>query len=128
MFYTIGQRKGIGLGGTRGLEQKPWYVIGKNLSDNTLIVDQGKDSPLLFKNNLLISEVNWNQFYEFEQISECFVKIRYMQVAVPCRIEKYTNGYKVIFKDPQRAITPGQYAVFYKDNNCLGGGIINGSC
>jgi tRNA-uridine 2-sulfurtransferase len=125
MYYTLGQRKGLGIGGTQGSEELPWYVVAKNMPENSLIVAQGIDHPSLYAQSLFTDNIHW--------ISEkapifplvCEAKIRYRQHNQACTIIKETDyQYRVIFKEKQRAITPGQSVVFYSDLSCLGGGII----
>ncbi|MFA6304742.1 MAG: tRNA 2-thiouridine(34) synthase MnmA [Patescibacteria group bacterium] len=134
-FYTIGQRKGIGVGG--GM---PYYVVDKDLTANRLIVARGDQDEALFKQEMLVSEIHWISNQEPKLPLKCSVKIRYRQGDQECVIEKQPSTannsqkntklqisnhlLKVVFKEPQRAITPGQFAVFYSDDVCLGGGKI----
>lgn len=125
MFYTLGQRKGICVGGIKESAEQPWYVVDKDIQRKALIVAQGNEHPRLFKQNLICS----NMFWVNENIAENFpakAKIRYRQTEQACSIKKITeHSYTVEFMQPQRAITPGQSVVFYQDDICLGGGIIN---
>ena len=122
-FYTIGQRKGIGIGGIG-----PFYVVEKDLKNNTLIVAQSDFNEALFKKEMMVEKVNWISNVKFPL--KCNVKIRYLTKAVPASIMKHETcnikhkNYLVVFDKKQRAITPGQSAVFYKRNEVLGGGII----
>ncbi len=116
IFYTIGQRKGLGLGG----EGDAWYVVEKDISKNVVFVERGENHPALFKDKLKAHEFTW--------IAEppstpckCHAKIRYRQVETPCTL---TTDCEVLFDKPQRAITPGQSVVFYKGDVCLGGAVI----
>ena len=124
MYHTIGQRQGLGIGGIREAGTQPWYVVDKELERNVLIVAQGADHPRLFKRSLLISEVHWISGKEPSLPLRCKAKVRYRQADQDCFIERIENGYKVCFDNPQRAITPGQSAVFYLEDLCLGGGVI----
>ena len=119
-YFTLGQRKGIGVGGPGDA----WFVIKKELSTNKLIVAQGKDHPLLYQSTLIASNLNW--FIKPSNLPfKCKAKIRYRQIDQECTIEKLENGIAhVSFKAPQRAITAGQSVVFYNGSDCLGGGVI----
>ena len=123
MFYTIGQRQGLGIGGIRDAEEKPWYVVEKNLENNVLLVAQGNNHPRLFANGLYLTDLHWIQDSPDLPLI-CQSKIRYRQADQSCRLERYGDRYKVTFDCPQRAVTPGQYACFYDNDLCLGGGII----
>jgi len=112
-YYTIGQRKGIKIGGIG-----PFYVVDKDFKKNALIVAQGDFDEALFKKEFTVSKTNWISNVKFPL--KCNVKIRYLTPSVPATI----RGNKVIFDKKQRAITPGQSAVFYSRNEVLGGGII----
>jgi len=118
-FYTLGQRKGIEIGGTA----KPLYVIDKNIKRNTLIVSQNlKD---LEKKELICKKINWTSGEKPKMPLRVRVKIRYGHKSAISIIEPYSRKtIKVIFNKPQRAVTPGQSAVFYKGKKLLGGGII----
>lgn len=124
MYYTQGQRQGLGIGGGAGWGDEPWYVADKDLERNVLIVVQGAQHPGLFHPALRASELHW--------IAEppgmplrCTAKIRYRQADQPCTVDCLGDGdYQVRFDEPQRAVTPGQSVVFYADDECLGGGII----
>ena len=123
-FYTLGQRQGLGIGGVKGYPEKPWYVVAKDVGNNVLTVAQGHDHPSLFSDGLIASNLNW--IAEAPTLPfECSIKTRYRQSDQPCTID-VTDGdrVKVNFARPQRAVTPGQYAVFYDRNQCLGGGVI----
>ena len=123
MFHTIGQRQGLGIGGVQGANDAPWYVADKQLDDNVLLVVQGSDHPLLFKSQLTAIETHWiNGKPEFPL--RCAAKTRYRQADQYCLVEPTNNGLKVSFDEAQRAITPGQYVVFYQDQHCLGGAVI----
>ncbi|WP_273475627.1 tRNA 2-thiouridine(34) synthase MnmA [Spongiibacter nanhainus] len=126
MYHTIGQRQGLGIGGVRDAGDAPWYVVDKDLQRNVLLVAQGKQHPRLFKGALTASELHWVEGSEPELPLRCMAKTRYRQPDQACRLEKSDEGYTVVFDQPQRAVTPGQSVVFYQDDICLGGGIIEG--
>lgn len=123
MFHTTGQRQGLGIGGLKDSSDEPWYVAAKDLKQNVLIVVQGKKHPLLYSEALIVKQIDWinASFADSDSLS---AKIRYRQQDEPCYIEQHHNDYKVVFKGSQWAITPGQSIVFYKGEQCLGGGII----
>lgn len=125
MYYTIGQRQGIGLGGQKNGTEAAWYVAAKNLASNELIVVQGQDHPLLFKAQLNAAQLHWTAGHAPAQAFECTAKIRYRQQEQACRVEfTGSDQISVDFKVPQRAITAGQSIVFYQGQECLGGGVI----
>lgn len=125
MYHTIGQRQGLGIGGHKEYDEAPWYVAGKNLERNELMVVQGNDNPLLFTRSLLLDSIDWINETGPQLPYACTAKIRYRQSDRPCEIIKMNDGkLRVNFTDPQRAVTPGQSIVFYAAQRCLGGGII----
>ena len=127
MYYTIGQRQGLGIGGTRDGDGEPWFVADKNMMKNTLIVVQGHDHPLLFSPRLSAADLTWVS----EQEPHCnwvyAAKIRYRQSDAPCLIT-HLGGDRcdIEFAQPQWAVTPGQSVVVYESKVCLGGGVILG--
>ena len=127
MYYTIGQRQGLGIGGTRDGDGEPWFVADKNMMKNTLIVVQGHDHPLLFSPRLSAADLTWVS----EQEPHCnwvyAAKIRYRQSDAPCSIT-HLGGDRcdIEFAQPQWAVTPGQSVVVYESKVCLGGGVILG--
>lgn len=125
MYHTIGQRQGLGIGGVKGGSEAPWYVADKNLQTNELIVVQGSEHPLLFKSNLEASQCHWiNQAPAAD--TKLKAKIRYRQADQDCRISSISDDLiSVSFDEAQRAVTPGQSVVFYKDDICLGGAVID---
>ncbi|MCX7121360.1 MAG: tRNA 2-thiouridine(34) synthase MnmA [Gammaproteobacteria bacterium] len=124
MFYTLGQRKGLKIGGQRNGDELPWYVVGKNIPENELIVAQGHDHPLLFSPQLTCEKLTWVSG-DAPNLEKCSAKIRYRQNDQPCVIKQIASDcWQVQFNEPQRAITPGQSVVFYDGDICLGGGII----
>ncbi|EKD76898.1 MAG: hypothetical protein ACD_42C00540G0002 [uncultured bacterium] len=124
MFYTLGQRKGLHIGGIKNADESAWYVVAKNIPTNELIVAQGHDHPLLFSSELFCEKLQWVAGYAPKNLN-CTAKIRYRQHDQTCHIQLLeNNSAKVIFDQPQRAITPGQSIVFYDREVCLGGGVI----
>ena len=149
-FYTIGQRRELGIGGVTGAEEKPWFVIEKDFESNNLVVSQ--DENLLLKSELMATDLTWIGGVPPAEVFECQARIRYRQGLVACKIalmeRKQTQGLeigdqgtkkrgvdlisnvrhpvhaKAHFKEPQRAVAPGQSVVFYQGDNCLGGGVI----
>jgi len=125
MYHTIGQRQGLGIGGLKHYDESPWYVARKDLERNILIVVQGKNHPMLFSSELSTRQVDWINGEPGSLPLKCKAKVRYRQADQSCTLEKTgTGAYRVCFETPQRAITPGQSVVFYLDDCCLGGGII----
>ena len=125
MYHTLGQRKGLGIGGVKGASEEAWYVVEKDLVNNELIVAQGHDHSALLSTGLIAQQLHWVDRQPIREPLRCTVKNRYRQTDVPCVIEPIDDGsIKVIFDEPQIAVTPGQSAVFYLDEVCLGGGII----
>ncbi|NJD05966.1 MAG: tRNA 2-thiouridine(34) synthase MnmA [Methylococcaceae bacterium] len=125
MYYTLGQRQGLGIGGVHGAEQDAWYVLAKDLEHNVLIAGQGHDHPWLFAGALEASGLDWTSGIPLLEPLHCSAKTRYRQPDQACRVEPLgPDRCRVIFDQPQRAITPGQSVVFYLDGECLGGGII----
>lgn len=126
MFYTLGQRQGLNIGGIQNSPGNPWYVVAKDTKTNKLIVAQGQDHPLLFANGLTCGTIHWliDEYCQDMPLT-CYAKTRYRQLERPCIISPADeNKHHVIFSEPQRAITPGQYIVFYQQNQCLGGAVI----
>lgn len=124
MFYTLGQRQGLGIGGHKNYPEQPWYVIEKDIKRNVLIVAQEHDHATLLKKTLTCSDVNWISGAPPLPL-HCSAKIRYRQEDQPCQVTTEDDKvYTVEFMAPQRAITPGQSVVFYQNDLCLGGGII----
>jgi len=124
-FYTIGQRKGIGLGGAKGGSGDAWYVAGKDLERNTLTVVQGHDHPLLMRRSLAALEASWVTGEPPAAPSPHTAKTRYRQADAACTLAAASEtGLAVEFAHPQWAVTPGQSVVLYDRDRCLGGGVI----
>ncbi|HJB23893.1 MAG TPA: tRNA 2-thiouridine(34) synthase MnmA [Candidatus Jeotgalibaca pullicola] len=126
MYYTIGQRKGLGIGGG-GNTDDPWFVIGKELETNTLIVGQGYHHERLYAEHLLATDIHFTTNEKMPSTFTCTAKFRYRQedTSVTVILNDDQTEAKVVFDKPVRAITPGQAVVFYDGMECLGGGIID---
>ncbi len=125
MYYTLGQRQGLGIGGKSGHEEAPWFVARKDLKLNQLIVVQGHDHPELQQSTLHAVELSWIAGHPPSVEFSCTAKVRYRQADQPCSVTIQDNrSARVEFGVPQRATTPGQYVVFYEGDVCLGGGVI----
>lgn len=123
-FYTIGQRKGMGIGGPGDA----WFVVGKRKESNELLVAQGENHPALFAPGLFASDVSWIHQRGLQEPMRCDAKIRYRHPGESCLVTKESNGLlRVVFDNPQRAITPRQSIVFYQGDICLGGAMITTS-
>jgi tRNA-specific 2-thiouridylase len=119
--YTLGQRSGLRIGGRAGAAAAPWYVADKQPQRNALIVVQDQDHPLLLSDAFDVEDVHWHQP---ARDLECAVKTRYRQPDLPCRLQVADGLVRVTLAMAARAVTPGQYAVFYDGEACLGGGVI----
>lgn len=125
MYHTLGQRKGLGIGGTKEGSEDPWYVVDKDVENNHLIVAQGHEHPRLMSVGLIAQQLHWVDRETMTQPLRCVVKTRYRQSDIPCTITPLSEDrIEVAFDYPVAAVTPGQSAVFYLDEVCLGGGII----
>lgn len=125
MYYTLGQRQGLNIGGRNDSEQAPWYVVAKDIPKNTLIVAQGKNHPKLFSQGLKAIDSHWISEAKPQFPLQCYAKTRYRQPDQPCLVTEDNGQLIVMFSDPQRAVTPGQSIVFYRGNTCLGGAVID---
>lgn len=120
-YYTLGQRKGLGIGGAGDA----WFVVGKQIERGVLFVAQGADHPALYCDELQAHQLSWVGEAPAQLPFSCYSKVRYRQADRPCIIQKIENGQAwVTFPQPQRAVTPGQSIVFYQGSVCLGGGVI----
>ncbi len=125
MYHTLGQRKGLHIGGMKDRSEDPWYVVDKDVKRNVLIVGQGKNHPRLQSNGLLAGQLHWVDRKAITEPVSCTVKTRYRQQDIACTIIPVDDeNIKVVFDEPQIAVTPGQSAVFYQGDVCMGGGII----
>jgi tRNA-specific 2-thiouridylase len=124
MYYTYGQRQGLGIGGGYSNREAPWYVSDKILSENRLIVVQGHDHPDLYHSFLTASNISWVSGSVPLSENNITAKIRYRSKDTSCRIIKHSNNILVEFDSLQFAIAPGQSIVFYTNDICIGGGII----
>ncbi len=126
VYYTLGQRQGLGIGGVRGAGEAPWFVVAKDLASNTLVVAQGHDHPALLSRALLASDASWVAGAAPPLPLACSARTRYRQPDQPCTVEAAgANRLRVRFETAQRAVTPGQSVVFYAGEVCLGGAIID---
>ena len=123
MYFTLGQRQGIGIGGVKGRDQSSWYVAHKDQSNNELTVVQGGDNPLLYSEGCYTEDMHWINA-ELENGSECEVQIRYQSEPIKAKIYNTPLGNKINFHEPVSAVTPGQSAVIYQNEECLGGAVI----
>ena len=130
-FYTLGQRQGLGIGGIRekgaqkgGNEHEPWFVARKDMANNILWVVQGHDHPWLLSPSLRAEDLSWVAG-EAPQVTDLAAKTRYRQADAPCTLQTDATGITLRFAEPQWAVTPGQSAVLYDGEVCLGGGVIH---
>ena len=124
MFYTLGQRQGLHIGGVKGAEEAPWYVVRKDVETNTLLVDQGADNASLYSRGLTVSNIHFINGEPRDSSFHCTAKTRYRQADQTCQVKLKDNQWEVEFSEPQRAVTPGQSLVLYDNEHCLGGGVI----
>ena len=124
MYYTLGQRQGLGIGGVAGHPEAPWFVVAKDLDHNRLVVAQGHDHPLLYRNTLEAEQLHWPAGAPPERRFRCQARCRHRQPLQDCEVTITGDTMAVRFDQPQRAITPGQSVVLYRAGECLGGGII----
>ncbi len=125
MYHTLGQRKGLGIGGLKDGGEDPWYVVDKDVENNILLVAQGHDHPRLFSTGLIAQQLHWVDRKTVTTPFRCTIKTRYRQQDVPCTVTPLDNErIEVTFDEPVSSVTPGQSAVFYQGEVCLGGGII----
>ncbi|MBU6200205.1 MAG: tRNA 2-thiouridine(34) synthase MnmA [Xanthomonadaceae bacterium] len=125
MYYTLGQRSGLGIGGRRDAGGEPWYVVGKDVAKNVLIVAQGNATHWLESTRLVAGELTWTGGSPPHAEFACTAKTRYRQTDQACIVEMRDDRCSVEFDTAQRAVTPGQSVVFYRGEECLGGGVID---
>ncbi len=125
-YYTLGQRQGLGLGGQPGWPEGAWYVLHKDTGENTLYVGQGHEHPWLFSTLLRATDLSWVGTEPPPEGSRLAAKVRYRQPDQQCTLLRADeNNLLLRFDRPQRAVTPGQSVVLYRDDECLGGGVID---
>ncbi|MDH4030688.1 MAG: tRNA 2-thiouridine(34) synthase MnmA [Chromatiales bacterium] len=124
MYYTLGQRQGLGIGGHRQAEDAPWYVADKNIDNNVLVVVQGNDHPRLLSPKLEAGHCHWISGRPPRFPLSCHARVRHRQPLQACTVTQDKDRLRVLFEHPQRGIAPGQFVVFYEDDTCLGGGTI----
>lgn len=125
MYHTLGQRKGLGIGGLKDSNDNPWYVVDKDVAGNRLIVAQGAEHPRLMSVGLIAQQLDWVDRQPVTGPLRCTVKTRYRQTDIPCTVTPLSDDrIEVRFDAPVAAVTPGQSAVFYLGDVCLGGGVI----
>jgi tRNA-specific 2-thiouridylase len=127
MYHTLGQRKGLKIGGLKNAQEKPWYVVAKDLKQNRLIVGQGHAHPWLQSTQVIAQQLNWISDIPPIDNFTATAKVRYRHKDAPCQVRIENNKAIIEFENPQWAVTPGQSIVFYQDDLCLGGGIIENS-
>ena len=125
ILYTEGQRQGLQIGGVKGANELPWYVYKKDIKNNVIHVCQGVDNELLMNSGLFVEKINWINNIEYDLPINCLVQVRHQHIPVECYLESNNDKIMLTFKDKIRAIAPGQSAVLYDNDICLGGGIIN---
>ncbi len=124
MYYTLGQRNGLGIGGRHGASGEAWYVVGKNVAANVLYVAQGGENHWLYSHRLRAEMPHWVAGEAPGTEFRCTAKTRYRQQDQSCTVRLVGDGIEVLFEEPQRAVTPGQSVVFYDGDACLGGAVI----
>ena len=123
MFYTLGQRQGLGIGGLRDFSDAPWFVADKNTQTNQLTVVQGTEHPMLFAKGLRAGQINW--IGEPPRLpNQLTAKVRYRALDAPCSVRLAGDQLLIAFEQPERAVTPGQSVVMYQGEVCLGGAVI----
>ena len=127
LLYTEGQRQGLKIGGVKGRPELPWYVYKKDIPNNTIYVCQGVDNELLMSSRVTIDSLHKINKDELKLPFDCYVQVRHLQKPIAAQLNYDNSNYFINFKKPVRAAAPGQSAVIYKDNICIGGGIISKS-
>jgi tRNA-specific 2-thiouridylase len=124
-YYTIGQRHGLGIGGQRDGEHAPWFVSGKDMARNALVVVQGHDHPLLYRGEVVASDMHWIAGEAASLPARLGAKTRYRMPDAACTLRaRDAASLTASFDEPQWAPTPGQYLVLYDGERCLGGAVI----
>ena len=126
-YHTLGQRQGLGVGGTRGAGTAPWFVAAKEPSRNALVVVQGRDDPRLYARVVALPEIHWIAGVSPGAGQRLTAKTRYRMADASCIVKLGGSGWQATFDSPQWAPTPGQYLVVYDGEVCLGGGVITGA-
>jgi tRNA-specific 2-thiouridylase len=127
-YFTLGQREGLRIGGVRGFDAAPWYVVGKDIDRNLLVVDQGSDSEYLLSTTTWTEAAHWVAGTPPATTFACSAQTRYRQHEEACEVTVDDSGnLEVRFARPQRAVTPGQSLVLYDGDECLGGAVIAGT-
>jgi len=124
-LYTIGQRQGLSIGGVKGRKDLPWYVYDKDINNNSIYVCQGGDNKLLFSKGLECNTISWINDDPISYPLCCLIQVRHQHNPIECTIDFQKNKYIVDFKTDIKGVAPGQSAVFYQDDLCLGGGVIS---
>jgi tRNA-specific 2-thiouridylase len=124
MYYTLGQRNGLGIGGRQGASGEAWFVVGKEVPANVLYVAQGGENHWLQSRRLRTEPVHWISGAAPAEAFRCTARTRYRQADQDCEVSVGEGGVEVRFDHPQRAVTPGQSVVFYAGEVCLGGAVI----
>jgi len=125
MYYTLGQRQGLGIGGVADAPDEPWFVVAKDLARNVLVAAQGHDHPLLFRSELAASQLHWTLDRPPGEHFGAMARCRHRQPLQNCEVTLSDDDTMAVrFTTPQRALTPGQSVVLYQGQECLGGGII----
>ncbi len=124
MFHTLGQRKGLGIGGMNTGSDLPWFAVEKDLARNVLLVAQG-EHPMMYSDMCVLTDLSWTSGEAPLGTFKCTVKTRYRQADIDCKVKVSGDTSEVYFDKPVRAVTPGQHAVFYDGEICLGGGVID---
>jgi tRNA-uridine 2-sulfurtransferase len=123
--YTLGQRQGLGVGGVTGSPDEPWYVAAKDPARNVLVIVQGHENPRLFADRLVAGREHWIAGAAPALPLACTARCRHRQADRSCQVERHSDGrLEVRFEAAQRALTPGQFVVFYAGQDCLGGAVI----
>ena len=124
LLFTQGQRQGLNVGGVKDKPELPWYVYDKSIELNEVYVCQGEFNNLLMSSGLIMEEMKWINPIDVPDQLNCKVQVRHRGKPIKCIAHFFDDNVKILFSENIRAIAPGQSAVLYKNNECLGGGII----